>query len=65
MVRFDPTIPAGGRGEILVQLNPDRLDGNFERFFTVVSNDPNNPEVKIRLYGHAPEFPKTTGSDHI
>ncbi len=56
---FDQTIPAGGRGEILVQLKPKELDGNFERYFTIISNDPIHPEVKVRFYGHAPEFPKT------
>ena len=53
---FDQTIPAGGRGEIQIQLIPKKLNGNFERVFTVVSNDPVNPEVEIRFYGHAPDF---------
>ncbi|MGA3085416.1 MAG: hypothetical protein ABSE95_11560 [Thermodesulfobacteriota bacterium] len=65
MVRFDPYIPAGGQGEILIQLIPKKLDGNFERFFKVISNDPVNPEVEIRFYGHAPEFCTHAGCDHF
>ncbi len=56
MVRWDPYIPAGGRGEIVVKLVPNRLNGKFERLLTVVSNDPKKPESTIRFYGHAPEF---------
>ena len=56
MVRWDPYIPAGGRGEIVVKLIPNRLNGKFERLLTVVSNDPKKPESTIRFYGHAPEF---------
>jgi hypothetical protein len=41
------------------------LDGNFERFFKVISNDPVNPEVEIRFYGHAPEFCTHAGCDHF
>ena len=65
MVRFDPYIPAGGQGEILIQLKTNCLNGAFERFFTVISNDPNKPKVQIQLYGHAPEFPNAAPSGHF
>jgi hypothetical protein len=65
LVRFDPYIPAGGQGEILIQLETNRLNGKFERYLTVISNDPKNQKVLIRLHGHAPEFLKSTPSDHF
>lgn len=65
MVRWDPYIPGGGRGEIVVKLEPKRLNGKFERLLTVISNDPQKPEMRIRFYGHAPEFPYTTQGDHF
>lgn len=54
MVRWDPYIAAGGKGEIVIQLEPNRLFGKFERVVKVISNDPQNPEVRIRFYGQAP-----------
>jgi hypothetical protein len=65
LVRWNPYIPAGGQGEIVVQLEPNRLNGKFERTLTVVSNDPKSPETFIHFYGHAPEFPYTHSGDHI
>ena len=65
MVRWDPYIPVGGRGEIVVKLEPNRLNGKFERLLTIVSNDPQKPESTIRFYGHAPEFLYTVKCDHI
>ena len=64
-MRWDPYIPAGGQGEIVVELEPNRLNGKFERILTVLSNDPKNPEMRIRFYGHAPEFPYASAGDHI
>lgn len=65
MVRWDPYIPASGQGEIVVQLEPNRLNGKFERILTVVSNDPQKPESTIRFYGQAPEFLYAAKCDHI
>jgi hypothetical protein len=65
VVRWDPYIPAGSKGEIVIQLKPKRLDGKFERIFKVVSNDPQNPEVPIRFYGYAPKFLFSTSGDHF
>jgi hypothetical protein len=64
-VRWDPYIPAGGQGEIRVQLEPGLLDGKFERTLTVVSNDPSKPETRIRFYGQAPESPKEAKGDYF
>ncbi len=64
-MRWNPYIAAGGQGEIVIRLEPNHLNGKFERIFTLISNDPQNPEVRIRFYGHAPEFSTPTPGDHI
>ncbi len=65
MVRWDPYIPAGGQGEIVVELEPSRLNGKFERLLTVVSNDPQKKESIIHFYGYAPVFPNTVKPCHL
>lgn len=64
-MRWDPYIPAKGQGEIVVQLEPNRLNGKFERLLTVISNDPQKPESHIRFYGHALEFSYTIRCNHL
>jgi hypothetical protein len=55
-VRFDPHIQPGGRGEIVVDLETKKLDGKFERYFRVLSNDANKPEVVVTIHGVATPF---------
>jgi len=40
VVRFDPHIQPGGQGEVVIALETNKLDGKFERYFRVLSNDP-------------------------
>ncbi|MBI5585012.1 MAG: hypothetical protein HY892_14465 [Deltaproteobacteria bacterium] len=56
VVRFDPHIQPGGQGEIVIALDPNSLDGKFERYFKVLSNDPQRPEIFIKVYGLAAPF---------
>jgi hypothetical protein len=56
VVRFDPHIQPGGQGEIVIALETNKLDGKFERYFRVFSNDPRRPEVFINIYGFAKPF---------
>ena len=56
MVRFDPHIQPGGQGEIVIELNPATLNGKFDRYFRVLSNDPLKPEIIIKVYGLSVPF---------
>jgi hypothetical protein len=56
VVRFDPHIQPGGRGEIVIELDPATLDGKFNRYFRVLSNDPERPEIIIKVYGLSAPF---------
>jgi hypothetical protein len=57
VVRFDPHIQPGGQGEVVIALETNKLDGKFERYFRVLSNDPRRPEILINVYGFANPFP--------
>ena len=57
VVRYDPHIQPGGQGEIVIALETNKLDGKFERYFRVFSNDPRRPEIFINVYGFATPFP--------
>ncbi|MCU0580268.1 MAG: DUF1573 domain-containing protein [Desulfobacterota bacterium] len=56
VVRFDPHIQPGGQGEIVIALDPETLDGKFERYFKVISNDPQRPVILIKVYGFSSPF---------
>ena len=56
VVRFDPHIQPGGQGEIVIALETKKLDGKFDRYFRVLSNDPRRPEILIKVYGFATPF---------
>jgi hypothetical protein len=56
VVRYDPHIQPGGQGEIVIALETNRLDGKFERYFRVFSNDPRHPEIIIKVYGFSNPF---------
>ena len=56
VVRFDPHIQPGGQGEIVIELDPTTLDGKFDRYFKVLSNDPQRPEILIKVYGLSAPF---------
>jgi hypothetical protein len=56
VVRFDPHIQPGGQGEIVIALETKKLDGKFDRYFRVLSNDPRHPEILIKVYGLATPF---------
>ena len=56
VVRFDPHIQPGGQGEIVIALEPKSLNGRFERYFKVLSNDPRRPEIFIKVYGLSASF---------
>ncbi len=56
VVRFDPQIQPGGQGEIVIALETEKLDGKFDRYFRVLSNDPRRPEVLIKVYGFSSPF---------
>ena len=56
VVRFDPHIQPGGQGEIVIALETKKLDGKFDRYFRVLSNDPRRPEIFIKVYGLATPF---------
>jgi hypothetical protein len=51
VVRFDPHIQPGGRGEIVIALETGSLNGKFERYFRVFSNDRRRPEIFVKVYG--------------
>lgn len=56
VVRFDPHIPPGGQGEIVIALETEKLDGKFSRYFRVLSNDPRRPEIIVNVYGVSAPF---------
>ncbi len=56
VVRYDPYIQPGGQGEIVIALETNRLDGKFERYFKVFSNDPRRPEISINVHGFSTPF---------
>jgi hypothetical protein len=56
VVRFDPHIQPGGQGEIVIALETGSLNGKFERYFKVLSNDPRRPEIFIKVYGLSSSF---------
>lgn len=56
VLRYDPQIQPGGQGEIVIALETKKLDGQFERYFRIFSNDPQNPEVFIKVHGSATPF---------
>ena len=56
VVRFDPHIQPGGQGEIVIALETGSLNGKFERYFRVLSNDPRRPEIFIKVYGLSASF---------
>jgi hypothetical protein len=56
IVRYDPRIQPGGQGEIVISLETNKLDGKFERYFRVLSNDPRHPEIVINIHGFAAPF---------
>ena len=56
VVRFDPHIQPGGQGEIVIALETKKLNGKFDRYFMVLSNDPLRPEILIKVYGLANPF---------
>ncbi len=55
-MRFDPHIQPGGQGEIVIALETNKLDGKFERYFRVFSNDPRRPEIVINITGFSNSF---------
>jgi hypothetical protein len=55
-VRYDPHIQPGGQGEIVLGLETKKLDGKFERYFRVLSNDPQHPEIFIKVHGSNTPF---------
>ena len=63
MVRFDPHIQPGGQGEIVIALETKKLDGKFERYFRVLSNDSNHREVYVKIHGVATTFGYQIGHD--
>ena len=64
-MRWDPYIKPGEKGKILIQVDPSRLNGAFERELTLITNDPLQPQVRIHLYGKAPKFSHQTAAHHL
>jgi hypothetical protein len=56
VLRYDPQVQPGGQGEIVIALETKKLDGQFERYFRVFTNDPQNPEIFIKVHGSATAF---------
>jgi hypothetical protein len=53
---FDREIPPGGTGHIEVSLEARMVHGRFSRVWTVFSNDPLQPELRIAIRGEIVEY---------
>ena len=51
VARYDPAIPPGGEGKVIMKLNLRNFQGKVLKKATVQSNDPNNPELVVRMVG--------------
>lgn len=55
---YDRVIGPGAVGQIPVSINTNRFSGKFSKSVTVISNDPQNPKIKLTLTGTARPFIK-------
>jgi len=51
IARYDPAIPSGGEGKVIMKLNLRNFQGKVLKKATVQSNDPHNPELIIKMAG--------------
>ncbi len=51
MVTFDHTIPPGGRGKIVLEVQTERLSGKIHKTARVKTNDPQRAEFHITVRG--------------
>ena len=51
MARFDRVIPPGGTGSVILTVDTERIQGEFEKKATVWSNDPERKSIVLELIG--------------
>ncbi len=51
MARFDRTIPPGGEGKIVLEMDTNVIHGDIYKKARVATNDPENPYVTVGLIG--------------
>jgi hypothetical protein len=56
VANFDKTIPPGGEGKISLSLDGTRVHGEFTKTATVMSNDPDHPELILTIAGNKVAF---------
>lgn len=49
-------IEPGQSGEFSFSLNSSKLNGPYEKMITVTSNDPSNPQLKLKLKGEVKQY---------
>jgi peroxiredoxin len=55
---YDRVIGPGALGELTLSINTNRFAGSFSKSVTVISNDPQNPKIKLTLTGNARPYIK-------